>query len=211
MQIPSRPPAPKKIPLNLYLYDRIRAGAVNPDGTLTYLSADYEDGTGTIRYQKVGTLYTIEQLSALSIEDSDNVAANMLIRFLGIQNIKDYMRQVGGTAVVDGQNTSSPDDMGLYMKLVYQFCENNGALGNELLNSFLNTIYNDRINALLPASVKVAHKIGNEVGVINDIGIVFSDHPYILSVMSKGVDESQAPGVIAHISKMIYDTVSQEK
>jgi beta-lactamase class A len=201
----------EKIPINLYLYSRISAGAADPNGTLTYLKEDYEDGTGDIRYQKVGTKYTLKRLSVLSIEVSDNVAANMLVRFLGIQNIKDYMRQVGGTVVVDGQNTSSPKDMGLYMKLVYQFYKNNGALGNELMNSFLNTQYNDRINALLPASVKVAHKIGNDVEVVNDVGIVFGDQPYVISIMSKGVDENEAPGVIANISKMIYDTVSREK
>ena len=113
--------------------------------------------------------------------------------------------------MVDGQNVSSPRDMGLYMKLVYEFCENSGTLGNELMNNFLNTdLYNDRLPALLPKSVKVAHKIGNEVGVINDVGIVFADKPYIVAVMSKGVNEEEAPTVIANISKMIYDSVNQQ-
>ncbi len=201
----------EKVPINLYLYNQIKAGAVNPQWTLTYLQEDYEDGTGSIQYQKVGTQYSIEELSQLSIVDSDNVATNMLVRFLGIQNIKDYMQQVGGQVVVDGQNVSSPRDMGLYMKLVYEFCENSGTLGNELMNNFLNTnLYNDRLPALLPKSVKVAHKIGNDVGVVNDIGIVFADKPYIVAVMSKGVNEEEAPTVIANISKMIYDSVNQQ-
>lgn len=201
----------EKIPINLYLYTRIQSGAVNPEGVLTYLQEDYEGGTGGIQYEKVGTQYTIEDLSRLSIVDSDNVATNMLIRFLGMQNIKDYMRQVGGQVVVDNQNVSSPRDMGLYMKLVYEFCENNGALGSELMNNFLNTtLYNDRLPALLPKSVMVAHKIGNEVGVINDIGIVFAAKPYIVAVMSTGVNEEEAPTVIANISKMIYDSVSEQ-
>ena len=199
----------EKIPLNLYLYNRISSGAVDPNGTLTYLQEDYEDGTGSIQYDQVGTQYSVAELSKLSIVDSDNVAANILIRFLGIQNIKNYMQQVGGQVVVDGQNVSSPRDMGLYMKLVYEFYENNGTLGNKLMNDFLNTaLYNDRLPALLPQSVKVAHKIGNGVGVINDVGIVFADKPYIVAVMSKGVNEDEAPAVIANISKMIYDSVN---
>ncbi|MGD0622049.1 MAG: serine hydrolase [Thermacetogeniaceae bacterium] len=200
----------EKIPINLYLYNKIKSGAVNPEGTLTYLQEDYEGGTGGIQYEKVGTRYTVEDLSGLSIVDSDNVAANMLIRFLGMQNIKDYMQQVGGQVVVDGQNVSSPRDMGLYMKLVYEFCENNGTLGDDLMNNFLNTDFNDRLPALLPKSVKVAHKIGNDVGVVNDVGIVFAAKPYIVAVMSKGVNEEEAPSVIANISKMIYDSVTQE-
>jgi len=201
----------EKIPINLCLYTGIESGAVNPEDTLTYLQEDYEGGTGGIQYEKVGTQYTIEELSRLSIVDSDNVAANMLIRFLGMQNIKDYMRQVGGQVVVDNQNVSSPRDMGLYMKLVYEFSENNGALGNELMNNFLSPdLYNDRLPALLPKSVKVAHKIGNEVGAIDDVGIVFAAKPYIVAVMSTGVNEAEAPAVIANISKMIYDSVGNQ-
>ena len=201
----------EKIPINLYLYTRIASGAVNPGDTLTYLQEDYEGGTGGIQYEKVGTQYTIDELSKLSIVNSDNVAANMLIRYLGMQNIKDYMRQIGGQVVLDDQNVSSPRDMGLYMKLVYEFSENNGTFGNELMNDFLSTeLYNDRLPALLPKSVKVAHKIGNEVGVVNDVGIVFADKPYIVAVMSKGVNEEEAPTVIANISKIIYDSVSQQ-
>jgi beta-lactamase class A len=201
----------EKVPINLYLYQQIQSGAVNPETTLTYTQADYEDGTGSIQYQKVGTQYTIDELSKLSIVQSDNVATNMLIRFLGMPNIKNYMRQVGGQVVVDDQNVSSPSDMGLYMKLVYEFSENNRTLGDELLNDLLNTeLYDDRLPALLPKSVKVAHKIGNEVGVINDVGIVFADKPYIVAVMSKGVNEKEAPAVIANISKMIYDSLSRQ-
>ncbi len=201
----------EKVPMNLYLYQQIQSGAVNPQATLTYTQADYEDGTGSIQYQRVGTKYTIDELSKLSIVESDNVATNMLIRLLGIQNIKNYMRQVGGQVVVDDQNVSSPRDMGLYMKLVYEFYENGGTFGDELMNDLLNTeLYDDRLPALLPKSVKVAHKIGNEVGVINDVGIVFADRPYIVAVMSQGVNEEEAPAVIANISKMIYDAVNQQ-
>jgi beta-lactamase class A len=199
-----------KIPLNLYLFNRIKSGAVNQESTLTYLPSDYEDGTGEIQYQTVGAKYSIKDLSRLSIEESDNVAANMLIRFLGIQNIYDFMRQAGGRVVIDGQNVSSPKDMGLYMKLVYIFCETGGALGDELMNSFLNTRFNDRIPALLPKQVKVANKIGTELHAVNDVGIVFTGKPYIISIMSKNVKDAEAPDVIAHISKMVYDSVGQQ-
>lgn len=197
-----------KIPVNLYLYDRIASGSVDPDKTLTYLKEDYEGGTGTIQYQKIGIKYSIKELSSLSIEHSDNVAVNMLIRYLGMQNINNYMRQVGGQVVDDTRDISSPRDMGLYMRLVYNFHKSDETLGNELMNSFLNTEYNDRLPALLPPSVKVAHKIGTQAHIINDVGIVFTDKPYVISVMSKDVDDEEAPDVIANISKMVYESVN---
>ncbi|NPV91368.1 MAG: serine hydrolase [Firmicutes bacterium] len=197
-----------KVPLNLYLYNRISSGAVDPQETLTYSREDYEGGTGDIRYEKFGKTYAIADLSKLSIEESDNVAANMLIRRLGADNLRQYMRQVGGVVVRDGENVSCPSDMGLYLRLIYEFDLKEGELGKRLMNSFLNTEFNDELPALLPKNVKVAHKIGNQVGVVNDVGIVFTSSPYILAVMSKDVSEDEARTVIATISKMVYDCVS---
>ncbi len=199
-----------KVPLNLYLYQKIKSASVNPENKLTYMKVDYEDGTGNIQYEDLGNKYSIRELSKFSIVSSDNVAANMLFRFLGMANIKKYMRSVGGVVVDDNENISSPEDMGLYMKLVYKFYKDGGALGNELMNNLLNTEFNDRLPALLPKYVKVAHKIGTQVNVINDVGIVFSDEPYILSVMSDNVDEDEAPGIIANISKKVYDFVNRK-
>lgn len=194
-----------KVPINLYLFEKIKSGDVNINGMLTYIQSDYEGGTGIIQTQSFGKKYTIKQLSKLSITHSDNVATNMLLRFLGNENVKNYMRQIGGTVVYDDKNISCPRDMGLYMKCVYDFCNNNGDLGKELMNSFLNTEFNDRIPALLSKNVKVAHKIGTQVNTINDVGIVFKDRPYIISIMSKDVDEKVAPQVVAKISKIVYD------
>jgi beta-lactamase class A len=197
-----------KLPLNLYLYNKIKSGAIDPGSTLTYLKEDYESGTGGIQYEKFGTSYTIDELSRLSIEESDNVAANMLIRNLGVENFKQYMRQVGGVVVRDGENISCPRDMALYMKLVYEFSKNEGELGQKLMGILMDTQFNDKIPAPLPDNIKVAHKIGNQVGVVNDVGIVFADSPYILAVMSKDVNEEEAAAVIPAISKKVYDYVS---
>lgn len=194
-----------KVPINLYLYRKIKNGEVNPLGTLKYIRDDFEGGTGIIQSQSFGKKYTIKQLSRLSITHSDNVATNMLLRYMGIKNVKNYMRDIGGAVVKDNKNVSCPKDLGLYMKHVYEFSKNNGDMGMELMDSLLNTKFNDRIPALLPSSIKVAHKIGTQVKTVNDVGIVFKDNPYIISIMSKEVDENKAPGEIAKISKIVYD------
>lgn len=194
-----------KVPINLYLFEKIKGGDVDMNGTLKYLKSDYEEGTGIIQTESFGKKYSIRQLSKLSITHSDNIATNMLLRFIGIGNVKNYMRQVGGTVVNDSKNVSCPRDMGLYMKCVYEFCNNNGDLGEEFMDNLLNTQFNDRIPALLPGSIKVAHKIGTQVNTINDVGIVFKERPYIISIMSKEVDENTAPQVVAKISKIVYD------
>ncbi|HNS71669.1 MAG TPA: class A beta-lactamase-related serine hydrolase, partial [bacterium] len=197
-----------KVPLNLYLYKKIKDGSVNPEAILTYTKDDFEGGTGIIQRQNIGKKYTIKKLSELSITHSDNIATNMLIRYLGMKNVKAYMREIGGSVVEDGKNISCPKDLGLYMRVVHNMYETEGELGNQLMNNLLNTQFKDRIQELLPEDIKVAHKIGTQVKVINDVGLVFAEQPYILAVMSKDVDENVAPGVIADISKKIFDSLN---
>lgn len=200
-----------KIPLNLYLYKKIADGTVNPQNTIEYLQEDYEEGTGRIQFEEFGKKYDLRELSMLSIVISDNVAANMLIRFLGRYNFKNYMREIGGTTVVYEENISCPRDMAIYMKRVYEFYGNNKILGKQLMDCLEKTIYNDRIPRLLPSEVRVAHKVGNwPPSSYSDIGIVFAVRPYVISIMSKDVaSQEEAYKVIAHISRKAYDYVTK--
>ncbi len=198
-----------KIPINLYLFNKINNGTVNPEELLTYTEADYEDGTGKILKEKMGTRYTIRQLSRLSIQSSDNIATNMLIRYLNRKNIKNFMRELGGKIVDDEKNISCPKDMAVYMREVYNFCRNKGTLGKELLDYFSNTEFNDRIPAMLPKDIRIAHKIGSNENVFHDVGIIYTNTPYILSIMSSDTIETEATKVIANISKIVYDYVQK--
>lgn len=196
-----------KIPINLYLYRRFYEGSADPKAVLTYQKSDYEGGAGELQYKEVGTKYTLKELSRLSVELSDNVATNMLLRYLGRPKVKGFMRELGGTVVSDKENISCPKDMALYMKKVYEFSNSAGSTGKELLTNFLNTRFRDRLPKLLPKSVRIAHKTGNWIGALHDVGIIFTDKPYILSVMSKDViNDEEACNVIAEISKMVYDS-----
>jgi beta-lactamase class A len=202
-----------KIPINFYLFKEIEAGDVSKTDKVTYLSRDYEGGTGDLQYEKKGTIYTVDELSKLSIELSDNVATNMLQRFLGGRSvIRGYMKKLGGIVTYGDKNITCAKDMALYMKRVYEFSVSNPKLGGHLIDYFENTIFNDRIPKLLPKDIKVAHKIGNfwseEWGAaLHDIGIVYADKPYIISVMTKKADEDETYDAIANISKMVYEYV----
>jgi beta-lactamase class A len=65
----------------------------------------------------------------------------------------------------------------------------------------------ERIPALLPFGVTVAHKTGSVQGVRNDVGIVYAgDHTYGIALMSKrGESGAAAIELLAQISKIVYD------
>lgn len=196
-----------KLPMNVMLYTKVESGEVDLDSTLKYLKEDFEPGTGIIQNEPYGKEYTVRETSRLSIVYSDNCAINMIIRVLGIDNICQYILDLGGDIYYDKGHRTSPHDLGLVTQELYRLYLNNPDLYGELIYNLENTKFNDRINALLPKDVKVAHKIGNQVKTANDVGIVFASHPYVLAVMTDNVDFGTACNKIAELSKMIYEEV----
>ena len=195
-----------KVPINLYTYELRRRGTISGDTKYQYLSSDYETGTGSLQYSKPGGYYTVIDLSSKSIRVSDNVAINILLRNAAGDDFYNYLGNIVGHSITPWRNYWSPKDMAYIMRATYNFSNANPALGSEFLGNLENTIFNDRINRYLPG-VTVAHKIGNQVNVMNDVGIVYAKQPYIVAFMSSGVNESRACEVIGQASKIIYDFV----
>jgi beta-lactamase class A len=79
-----------------------------------------------------------------------------------------------------------------------------------MLEILLRQEFNESIPALLPKTVRVAHKTGWTGDVYHDTGIVYPDQrqPYVLTIMTRGFAEDkpdEAHTCMAQISKIIYD------
>jgi len=194
-----------KLPVNVLLYKNIEAGKINLEDKLVYKQEDIETGTGTIIGSAFGTEYTVRETSKLCMIKSDNCGVNMLIRLLGIENVRKYIDDIGGQVHYGKTHRTSPYDMAQIAQDLYKLYINNEEVYGELINNMENSDWHDRIDAKLPKEVKVAHKIGNQTTTRNDVGIVFASHPYILSVMSDNVNIDAATKSIADLSKKIYD------
>jgi beta-lactamase class A len=119
------------------------------------------------------------------------------------------MLDIGGSIYYGPRYRTCPKDMAMYLKELYRLYLENPEVYGELIDYLQNTIFNDRINALLPDDIKVAHKVGNQVSSMSDVGIVFADQPYVLAMMSDNVNPSEACEVIAKVSKMIFDCTQE--
>lgn len=200
-----------KLPMNMLLYREIEAGRIDPGSILTYREENYEPGTGIIQESEFGTRYTVREVARLSIVCSDNCAMNMIIDLLGIDNIRKYMQDLGGTVYYGEDHRTCPYDLAVYAACLYEFYMESPEIAGILIEDLQNTLWNDRINKFLPGDIKVPHKIGNYPKVYNDVGIVFASAPYALAVMSDNIEHETASDVIATISKMIYDYVEQTR
>jgi len=198
-----------KVPTVLYLNELVAQGRMKWTERVTYRAdEDYQEGDGVLRYSAVdGATYSVRTLANLSITLSDNVAHRMLLRHLGKENVAGFMRSLGAKVVYpDGRNVTTPREMGIYMMAVLDFARRNPEDGNRLLDDLANSIWHVGIPGALPPDLRVSHKEGEITGVANDAGIVFTDPPYVLVVLSEGVrSPDEGFRAISRISRIVYD------
>lgn len=197
-----------KLPTVLFINDLVNRGILDWQQKLTYNSAsDYQGGSGILQFSvKEGDKLTLRTLTTQAITVSDNIAYNMLRNFVGKGSVASYMSSIGGQTVFpNGQNYSTARDMATYVQAALDFAKVSPD-GRRLLDDMANGIYNEGISLMIPDGVTVAHKEGFIWGSPADVGVVFGSRPFIVTVLSQGVeDDTQGFANIGTIAKMMYD------
>lgn len=173
-------------------------------------------------YRLVGSKKTIASLAYEMIIQSSNLATNILIELVKPDSVMNTMKSMGANdikvlrGVEDGKayekglnNTTTAFDL----LLIYEQMANeklvSAAASKEMMRILLDQRFNEIIPALLPTSVKVAHKTGSITGIQHDSGIVFlpDGTQYVLILLSRfdPVDEKQVIKAMADVSKLVYD------
>ena len=76
----------------------------------------------------------------------------------------------------------------------------------DVLSLLQGSVFTDRLAAGLPSDVPLAHKVGTDIGVYNDSGIVLlAGRPYAIAVLSMDADETEANSAYTRISRDVYD------
>lgn len=198
-----------KIPILVVLYYLADKKQVDLDKTITLQKNDIQDyGTGKLRYEKPGSVYSLKTLAKYMIENSDNTAAYILgEEIIGMDKIQKLVNTWGLTQTNMKENKTSSYDMALLFAKIYKNEIANQALTEELLDHMDDSEFEDRIPMFLPKNIKIYHKIGTEIGNIHDAGVINIDgNPYYLGVFSNDItDEKEAKNTIATISKIVYD------
>ena len=187
----------------LYVYTKAAAGDIDLDDTVTYTSkykVSYSDG---VKNHKLGSKIPLRTLVKYSIIYSDNSAHQMIISYIGRNNLKEFGKSLGAINTLNGSDnfghTSAVDGL-IYMKKLNEFFENNGELGRELKGYFLDSVQKE----LSVNNLKVANKYGMYKKYYHNMGIIYDEHPYVISIMTlEGFNDKET--VINDISQKIYD------
>ncbi|GKU23516.1 serine hydrolase [Clostridium folliculivorans] len=192
-----------KVPISMATVDLIKENKLTMDQGVVYLSQDYEDGAGILQgTSRLSKPINISTLIDYSIKYSDNIAVNMLLRTITPDYKYSYIENIVKHTVNRSENETSALDSLEILKKLY-FNNDNNEYFKTIIDDMKNTVYHDRIDKYIPQEI-VAHKIGDYEDYVNDIGIIYSNEPYILTVFTKNTN-GDPDELIAKLSKYIYE------
>ena len=181
------------------------------------------EGDGVLKELNIGHHFNLKELATLMIIVSDNQATNILIDFLGMENINLLGKELGLRAtflergMMDAEarengydNYTSADDISLLLKLIYQEKLINKEASQLMLEILLKQQQGERLQRYLPTDIKIAHKCGDLDNLENDGGIIWLEEKvYILVVLTSGMSNLQCKQTIGKISKFVYDKMEE--
>jgi beta-lactamase class A len=198
-----------KIPILVTLYHMANEGTIDLNKTITMQARDVQDyGTGSMRYDRPGSVYSIKTLALLMIQKSDNTAAYILANHVvGLSKIQSYIESLGTTQTDMEENTTSNKDIALLFKQMFEGKVTNAALSAEMIGFLKDTDFEDRLPAQLPEDVFVYHKIGTGIGAVHDVGVVeFGKTKYYIGIFTSNItDEERTSEEVAAVSKTIFE------
>lgn len=190
------------------LYHEAGQGNIDLDERITIQAQDIQDfGTGIIRYEGPGKLYSLKTLAQILMEKSDNTAAYVLTQRLGEKRIQTLVEEWSMTQTDIALNKTSNSDIANLMLKIYGNEITNAASSKEMVGFMDDSDFENRLPLKLPKTITVYHKIGTEVKVIHDAGIVVHpSRPYFIGIFTNDVINDQAAEeAIAEVSKLVYD------
>ena len=187
------------------------------DGSLFRVRQD-RDATPEL-YAAIGRTAKISALAHAMICGSSNLAANLLLDFVGVE----YARTVLREAEVDGvELRRGVEDHGAHERAINNEATADGLLSllsairgdfltpeskREVIRILLEQRFNSMIPAGLPPHATVAHKTGEISTASHDIGIVYlpEREPYITAILTEfDPDKEGRRETVAAISEAIY-------
>ena len=199
-----------KLPVLVEVYKQQRLGRFSWDDELTVGREHWTDGSGVLQ-ARVGQRFKISELLRLMIDESDNIAANILTDQVGVASINQTMDAMGlrNTRVIDrvrenSQPTTSADDMGRLLETIGTGRLVDAQTSEEAIRLLERKQANSWLADGLPWWTKLAHKWGDVPNARHDAGIIFTPrNQVVLVVLTENGNPRAAADQIRTISRRV--------
>lgn len=169
---------------------------------------------------ETGTEYTVEDLILRTVAYSDNVAYKLLFDRLDNSKFLSLFRDFGvdvSKAITDPTgNSLSLKDYASFFRILYNSSYLNKEYSEKALTILSQSTYKRGIVAGVPKDIVVAHKFGERFFTgtgekqLHDCGIVYTDNPYLLCIMTKGSNFEDLENILGTLSSMTYQYFNQK-
>lgn len=219
-----------KIPVLIELFHQVREGKLKLDDSLlvknefhslvdgSIYTLDPGDDSEADLYKAAGQTRTLRQLCELMITVSSNLATNLLIEKLGVENIRATVHSLhaDGMNVLRGvedskafakglNNTTTARGLSQLMEAIALGEAVDEESSRQMIEILERQKFNEGIPAGLPAGTRVAHKTGEITKIHHDAAIVFGPRPFVLVILVRGLaDTKDSAALMADITRQFY-------
>jgi beta-lactamase class A len=220
-----------KIPVMIELFHQVHEGKLHLSDRLTihnefhsivdgssYKLSALDDSESTL-YQAEGQTRTLSALCELMITVSSNLATNLVIEKLGVENIRSTVHALhaDGMHLLRGVEDNKAFDKGLNntttargLEVLLTAIANARWVDPDSSRQMIEILerqkFNEGIPAGLPPGTRIAHKTGEITKIHHDAAIVFASRPYVLVILVRGLaDLKDSSALMADISRILYE------
>ena len=200
------------------LLRQCKAGKFNIEDKIKVTKDLLTGEDGILKELEFGHKFSLKEFATLMIIVSDNMATNILIDLLGMDNINDTAIQLGlkqtvlqrkmmdFAAKASGKdNFTCAKDMSHILELIYTGKAIDNESSKVMLDILLKQQVNGRLDLYLPEEVKIAHKTGDLDNLEHDVGIVYLPNAdYTICVLTNNLKSNkEGREIIGLISKAV--------
>jgi beta-lactamase class A len=210
-----------KIPLMVAVFRKIDEGEISLGDSVKIESGDWAGGAGWLQWEEPGTSHLVKDYLWMMMTQSDNVAANALLRLVGGREyVNGVARDLGApdtflyqkitserAAVLSLDNTTTPRDMAKILAGISAGEAASPESCQEMIDIMSQNELQSSIKDGLPKDVEATKKGGWLFKVYDEAGIVWhEDRPYVIAIFSKHGSEDVEDGkaLLKGISKAVY-------
>jgi beta-lactamase class A len=207
-----------KVPILVEVLAREDDGRLDPRTELEVRPEDWTDGSGVLQ-ARLGERFRVDELTRLMVQDSDNIAALVLLDAVGVAGVNATADRLGlhQTHLVDhrggdsGEHTTSAADMAHLLVLIATGQAVNARVSEAALAVLELKQAFSWLGDGLPFWVKVAHKWGDLPQARNDAGVVFTPRgSYVLAALTEESQPDEAAHAIGSASRATYEWLAHQ-
>lgn len=227
-----------KVPILIALFGAIEKGRFELDDRLHVRNRFYSivdgepfavstsrDANVTV-HRAIGKTMKLGELAEHMIKTSSNLATNLLLDLIGIEEANAMLMELGidGVELHRGVEDEKAFEAGIYNRVtangllkVFRLIEDRALFSSKASQQMLDILHKQEFKSFIPAGLpsdaRVAHKTGEISTIAHDAGLVFlpDRKPYAIVILTEwDAEKGGRSDTLAKVSRAIYHTVNAQ-